>query len=570
MRKLLLVMSCVVAMGASAQQTKKLPALSKPQPVKMERQQWDNTATAVLAGTQKPTTSGPRRAAAEDVYYKTPAGSMWVIVDQPLYSYTYPYQVLAPWTDFVYENMSLLKDGRWFLNLSDGEYDISEYADEDNNYWDSCTGGEAGYYAPNYEENGTSYVPSSKNGEMINYVMGVEFISPMATNIAGGGVYTGGSLQPNKNLYGAGYIEYTDQETGEKQQGTALGILYTMRKPMSNLYVEKVGLWGSVNDVTLEAMPEGTELTMQIYNKENPEAEPVVLTCKGEDLVFTMEYSNRNFYMVNFTQKVLDPISGEEQAVPFVIDYEAEIDILGFDQEGVNLNILGVGLTEEFLDGTEDNPYDQAYFMVRNEVTGDVRYHYYSSCLPVLGFYGMFEVINVTSEAQTETGVITDLDGMVVSADGATCTNYVDATMPGVEVLTALDWTNDETGEDRYWSDDMYDYEWINNLVLTQFTYSDGEPIGGAYAVAVECQPLPAGETVRYACIHITGNGVTSAPIYIIQGEGTIEECKRVTAVNSIKAVNTTNDKFFNIAGQNVKKTTKGLIINNGKKHIVK
>ena len=566
MRKLLLVMSCVVAMGASAQM-QNLSIQGKPQPVRMDRKMLKNKATAVLDNAKTAKTSGPRRAAADGVYYKTPQGSMWLITEEPFYGYSYAYHVLAPWTEFEYENKSILKKGKWYYNLDEGLYDVTEYfADEKNNFWNSFSGGEGYYYSPIYEEGNVQYAPAAEKGEAVGYVGPTNNLSPLPTNLTTTEMYGMGSLQPHENLYGAGQLQYQTGETG-----TAVGVRYCMHKPMRPLYVEKIFLWGLVTDNTLSPMPEGTELTMMVYNMENTEADPIVLTCKVEDLVFDEEYDGWNFYIVNFTKKVIDEVSREEVAEPFVIDYPAEIYVLGVNQDGVNLGFPGVVTPAEFMDNSEEaTDFDQAYFIVQVDQTGEVRYHYYGYCVPVVGFTSMFEVVDVLAEAETEQGVIKDLDGVVVSADGTDCVNYVDEEMPGVEVTTALDWTDTKTGEDLYWSDDMYDYDWINNLVLTQFADSEGQAIGGAYAVGVECQPLPAGETVRYARIHLNGRGVTSGPIYIIQGKGTIEECKRVTAVNSVKAATIANDKFFNIAGQNVKKATKGLIINNGKKYLVK
>mgnify|MGYP002616910569 CR=1 FL=1 len=366
------------------------------------------------------------------------------------------------------------------------------------------------------------------------------------------------------NLYGAG--TFTDSKTGAVY--TCLGIDMSYPKPMSPLYVERIKVWGNIKDVSKDALS-GKTLTLRIFNLEDENAEPVVLTCTPEECVLDRETNTAKYYIVNFTKKTVDDISGETVAEPFVIDYPAEILITGFEQEGVNLGLMGYDVPKEF---QSDNAKECNTLLVyyNNADVNDMINLRYPETVVALGFESMFDVCKVATELTSTDGSAYEANGIVVSTDGQACGNNAFTDVKGVIAYTALDWTDKDTGEEMYWSDDMYEYEWIQNIVVE----AASQDVGGYYHVGVVCDPLPAGTDKRYAVIHLNGRGVTSEDIYVLQGNITLEEAKADHAITAIADVKNDaakkNNKKFNLAGQQVDNNFKGIVISNGKKAIMK
>lgn len=556
MKKILLTLTCATAMVASAQVERINDAASgKGSFAKVALVK----KASVLQTDQS--SKAPLKSKAEGVYYKTPAGSMWLAVPQPFYAYDSPYCVVAPWTDFTYVNMSDKKNGTWGLQAAESFVDLTEDADENNNLPYAYNGGIGNYYAPQYTESGVTYIPTHTlpNGSketMVNSVDDIALHTFHPMNVDGAGIYGMGVLD-NENLYGAG-----------KYKGIAMaGIQACYPKPMSPLYVEYASAYGRV--AAGEALS-GKTLTMNIFNLEDEDAEPIVLTCTENDLVLDSEEKGTKYYMVNFTKKVRDEISGDIVADPFVIDFPSLVIISGFDQEGVNLGLGGYAVADEFL---SDNAAENISLLLYFDTENKVKSLNYENIVVALGFQSMFDVCSVETELTATDGNKYEANGIAVSDDGQTFGNNAFKGIDGVRVCTAFDWTDEETGEEKYWSDDMYDYEWIQNLVVKPLLNSINKKIGYQEVGAV-CDPLPAGTDKRYAVIHLNGRGVTSEDIYVLQGNITLEEAKADHAVTAITDVKNDaakkNNKKFNLAGQQVDNNFKGIVISNGKKAIMK
>lgn len=556
MKKYLLTLACATAMAASAQQIGKIEnvangnfAFSK---VALDKK-------AVISMTKK--SDAPLKSAKEGVYYRTPAGSMWVAVPQPFYAYNTPMHVIAPWTEFKYVNMSDKKNGTWGMQLADSFIDLTDDVDENcnlNDYYSGCAGA---YYAPQYTESGVTYIPTHtlRDGSketMLNYVYGVTFSTFSPMNVDGAVIYSRGVLD-NENLFGAG-----------KHDGIAMGGIETCYpKPMSPLYVEYAAAYGRVAGGK-DALS-GKTLTMSIYNLDDENAEPLVLTCTSEDLEFDSEDNEgTKYYMVKFTKKVIDEISGETVPDPFVIDYPSVVVISGFDQAGVNLGLGGYTIADEFASDSEaeNHSYCTYFDAVENTTKG---FTYQGNTVVALGFQSMFDICSVVTEIEAMDGNVYPADGITVSDDGQTYGNSVFTDVKGVQVCTALAWKDAETDEEMYWSDDMYDYDWIQNLVVEGAVNQNNKEYGLYYVGAV-CDPLPAGVDKRYAVIHLNGRGVVSEDIYVLQGNITLEEAKAAHAAAGINKVENngvkTNNKVYNLNGQQVGKNFKGIVIENGKK----
>ncbi|MCF0197367.1 MAG: hypothetical protein HUK03_09115, partial [Bacteroidaceae bacterium] len=452
---------------------------------------------------------GPQRAYADGVYYQTPTGSLWITSQRPQYVMGAPCHVVAPMTEFTYKNKSTQKNGQWTTVTSSSTIDLTKYTDADNNLVYSYGGGYGAYYGPTYTESEISYIPTTSSGKtMVNYVDELDNVTFFANNVGARKLYNGGSLLPLKNLYGAGTINDV----------ASSGFIYTTPKPMSPLYVEEVWCWATDKEGANDPL-HGKTLKLQIFDHNDASAtEPLfTLTCTPEQCV----YDRDGFFVLHFTQKQEDPISGETVDAPFVLDCSAEMYFTGFDQEGVTAGVMGCAPVDEFR--STDKYINQTYFMVGDKLS------YYTNTVAYVGFTAFFDKIEVwEEEIIDEQGTAALLNGMLVSADGQTCQNNVIAACKGAFVDAALDWDvvdseGTPTGEENYWSDDMADYEWIQSL-----THVASENYACNYEVGVVCEALPEGVTKRFARIHLNGKGAQSGEIYVFQGDYTTDEMQQI------------------------------------------
>lgn len=550
MRKVLLSLACAAVAAVSAQTAKtemmsKDAATFKGAPELIATSVYEKGSVVY---------QGPQKAYADGVYFRVPQGSMWAVSPRPGYGYNRPNNFVCPLTDLFYENMSTKKDGQWGIKTASSFIDLTDEVDENGNLCHYYSGGEGAYYAPQYTEGEITYIPAKNGQNLTNYcVSGWTLSNVPNLGVDGAKWYGGGILQPYVNLYGAGsYNDIASQ-----------GFVYTLAKPMANLYVEQVSLWANVRDSSEPVVGQGFQVL--VFNAEDESAtQPVeVLTCTPEQVVNDRD----NYYALNFTKKELDEISGEMVDVPFTIDYKAEMYFLGFNQEGCNINVFGFEIPTEFLTGDDD--VDNSYVLL-----GDKSIAYNGNTVAAVCFQAYFNKIDVLVEDTDSKGVTAYVNGMLVSADGQTCKNIHYGANKGAFADVALDWfATDEQGEiigENYWSDDAAEVEWIQSLNCT-----DSKETIDLYEIAAVCDALPEGQTKRVALIHLNGNGCTSYGIYVFQGAWEYDEMQKYIednpdAINAIAADANKNKVavkgIFNMAGQRVGENYKGLVVKNGVK----
>lgn len=558
MRKLLLSLACAaVATAASAQTVETQAQLDKS--LKLNE---SLTKTCIFDAPSA--TTSKKKAAADGVYFQT-QGTGWVWSERPLYSYNRPYHVVPALTELVWKNMSTNKTGDWFiLNENSGnEIDLSKNVDENGDLHLMYSGGEGGYFAPSYRVGDVTYIPTKGTNTYRNEVSDLSLMVMFPGNLDGVKYY-GGGIFDNGNLYGAGTYKGL----------TSMGVYMRLPKPASPLYVENLSVWGCLGkNISIEegANPLGGQtLVAAIYNVEDEEAEPVYLTCTPEEC----KWDRATYYILHFTQKVLDEASGEMVETPFVIDYEAEVDLLGFDQEGVVVGIMGPEVPAEFVSTFDVDGEEEMYYQ-GNMIFTDGEKNYsmaYNGCTSVaVSFNAVFDKIDVWEDDETEEGEAIKINGIQVSDDGTESSNCYYGLNKGAFVQTALDWFATDadgnlTGEEKYWSDDMYDYEWIQSLTAE---YNEDLDM---YEVSATCDALPEGAK-RYAKIHVVGRGAESSDIYVLQGMTIYEAMAEEEAAginNATATVKAQANGTFNLAGQRVNKEFKGVAIQNGKKVIKK
>lgn len=174
-----------------------------------------------------------------------------------------------------------------------------------------------------------------------------------------------------------------------------------------------------------------------------------------------------------------------------------------------------------------------------------------------------------------------DADGTNNLTEGATASHLDDEEgkgIPGGVLITTLDpFSNDNANYQIYNRP-----SWVTNMQLYSFSGMDAYKV---YYVTATCEALPAGTSGRYAAITMA-NPVTGAytpePLFILQGD-----INNVDAYNdwlsqgkpngfttgiaetlTAKGVKKTDDRVFNLSGQQVSPSYKGIVIRNGKKYL--
>ncbi len=590
MKKLLLTLLSVVAtIGAVAQvQQADNTQLSKATRLQHNTQY----ITAPLTQSTPQTRAAKRKSAETGLYYQLEEGSLYVGVSDEGMSHYNSTVAVPPFVATTFYNRSVNPlDTKWYM----AGFDYTEYEDENGDIAtiiypatsiDSSTGETVNfaYYYPFelwnatmtdhyvfgiYSETYDSYLSCYRETEWLSFVDDKDG-------------YGGGQLD-NGNIMGTG--TYTDWSgsfgDGPGTVYKSLAVVQDYPAPRSSMYVEKVTIPGCTSGVT--TFSNGAELTLNIYKASNDELIES-LTASEEDVCYydagyrevnsTMQYVQ--FVTVTFKKMIYDPLFGLMES-PFTIPAEPfYVEIDGFDNEDVN---FGVSL---FQSSECDQGLTPAYDCIQN-VNGQsdpfyIHYepneeHPYHMMLEA-SFKSMMDYVEVASEIVSTTDMtFSNMNIIKMSDDGTECHTY--GVQQGgmydigwVYVNTACPWY-DEDGNENYYIADSDDLDWILGYYVDDTDYDDDEYYFWNY-LYFQTEALPAGVTGRAAAFRIQGRGAESETVvYILQGDATPADANGIQQVNNAQQLNAKSGTY-NLAGQRVTDTTRGLIIKDGKKIINK
>lgn len=101
------------------------------------------------------------------------------------------------------------------------------------------------------------------------------------------------------------------------------------------------------------------------------------------------------------------------------------------------------------------------------------------------------------------------------------------------------------------------------SFINTSYWANYGQQVLGLYA-----QALPSGKTGRHAFVTLSYNGTTSNKIVVRQGDDKTTVTDGINAVSVVDNAKATDNRTYNLAGQQVNKAYKGVVVRNGKKFI--
>ena len=531
----------------------------------------DNAAVA----TDKKQANGPKRSVLNGVKYIRPQGSYWFGMNNEGGAYKSSIVAVLPVEDICYTNVSTETGTKWYMKSQGGYEDASDYADNDNNFhgsypatYPTSDGSISLFYPPmlstadqkkqfvlgEWNEEG-GYVATSQFGALTHYDMNAD-----AYGFANNG------FGHDNFIIGTG-------EWALKPGFVNTGLMDFYPAPMSPLYIDDthVLLYSS----TKTPVPAGKELTLTFYgiksdgDKTGVDYKNVIgtMTATAEDVQIVHSTTSDNTHnkqlymsMITFTSKGTNSL-GQATSEPVIIDEPYVITMTGLEQEGMDFGLVGYEqIADDITYGDEGFPGHTTFFMLYNPSTDEQSINTYKGNLAVAyHFNGVMDYFEPRSEAyMTDGSKVEDLNVLRVGADG-TVTNEGLPSLNGVPVYSALPWL-DEAETENY---SCPKAEWITSITPI---YDES----GQLYLTFECEPLPAGVDGRGAKLYVYGRGYTSStPIYVLQGNATKDDA--VAGINGVETINTTtNGRMFNLAGQQVGKDFKGIVVKDGKKMIKK
>lgn len=541
---------------------------------------------------------GPKRAVENGVYYMRPFGSLYgALTEKWSYSY-FPFLYVGANTPVWFINQSSTAT-TWMLNGQE----VND-VDENNNY---LFGGEEEglfdadwYYVPVLTDGKTEFFwgeDADGVGETVTLSGGSYLIEPYVVltdepawmslcSAHNTNMYSGINTSDGYRGYAYGTIDFTDYLIdafpGHKKI-LMNGVYQVYDAPMSPRWFDMAAINFTSNSDT--PMAAGSTLSLKVVKVEfDEEGYPTLLedqvigemTAKAEDLV-TVPASSGNFYTAIFKNEETDKF-GNKSNKPIVVDSDYAIIIEGFQNKGID---VGIWCTSQF---DYDNDFSTKWILTEEDGTAIDNPYGWGGLNAMISVHAIHDGVKVLTQETYEytDGSLEDVENLdyLMIGDDMNTFNMGDNDINYAMVKTIMPYF-DEGGADNYFFDLPDWLELTDDEVSEITTNYNGQEYVYAYGLAFTAlSDVEEGETVngkkgRFAEIKIEGKGVVSEPIYVLQGDITIEDVKAAIAagienVTVAKADNQGKAKVYNLSGQQVNGSYKGIVIKNGKKVIKK
>ena len=505
----------------------------------------------------------PKKTFSDGVMYARPQGSYW-ITGSTSNGTTFEYLVVPPFTDQKFINLSTSKDqATWAL----GTYDLSSYADEENDLIFSFSKPTPGYVAgcPSITFNNISY-------QVADYVLPMDSVpySLHPFNYLRGKRYYGYSNGESAFMSGADSFDFDGD--GVAETFYPLGFRQYFEKPATALRLNEVTTWVTTANKDFDG--EGLYLVFNKVVRDENNRRSIgevigTMNCTNLDLSDEVISADANVYPGDMTfANLTEDEFGTLTPTPILLDDEFAITIMGTNKEGVDVRFYFTdqgGSEEEYetwatptyivpcdKDGNQlgANPNGLSYW---NETASGQKY-----CYSVV-FY-----LDAEMEGME---VLEDLNQQIAPTEGG---ETASAPIDSEKGYPAYVYTNYPFFEGEDFSGN-YELEGVPEWATakidpTGYEYQVGtdNEIRGLHMIWFDTEALPAGQTGRTAEVKIkSAFGITAAPsIFILQGDAQVPD--------NVKAIKFDADgKFvatYNMKGQRVSENAKGIVIREGKK----
>lgn len=473
----------------------------------------------------------------------------------------------------------------------DFDYPGSYYAPYVVNRTDSFCVGTNNIYTMGINRNDSRFADYKQVSNYLNWgTVGSDTISVLLPADDHSGYIHNGKLYSNgaywgalttDYMYGTGQVDYGDGTFGdvysvEQILGTTTAPLYVERVVASGLThttpIKNNGqLVALITGVKTVTYSKGT--TAQVADLDNVLDTLYATSTDTLDFKTSSEMNGKTIYegKVLFSKKKVDEF-GTEVEEPFIIPENTKfaVYITGFqDTTNVDFGLAGLQIPDEDQAGTEFGHFNTT-------INGESGYtHTYDGTALNVGLVGMYDGVTAPEangifdqDAGTKANVVRiSNDGNSCQTDGATQQGFL-----GAVVYTTLPWYDSE-GNENYRIDDLPD--WVTSVEPTDLSFEPGTSglTGSAnadfhlYVLNFKATALPSGTTKRAATVHVVSDkGAVSDGIILLQGNATVAD--GINAVSAENAKVSKDNRIFNLAGQQVDKSYKGIVIKNGQKTI--
>ena len=535
-----------------------------------------------LAVDDEATESKIKRSGDDSLYYYRPEGTLWRGMTNEGSSYYVSYLIVPPFYDVVFENQSpeSYKSGSsWTINGNDRSSYVTDDGDFDfgQHYYNGYS-----YYVPQvaygdatFELGEWNTYASETKGYGYGAMVKCDTVNTLSfTDVSYGTrqnddikTYSSSSSNSTYFMFGPGLW------TVSGEQYEVYRVSQTYPQPVSPLYVEYI--FAQIRGDRTPLLEDGTTLYMYVYNEDETEL-LATLTATADDVElwngpYTTSYSRTGEYytgLIMFSASGTD-VFGNTYSEPLILDEPFTL-VLDIPEADTGMNFGYYSVTAPSQDRSIGTG---THFSCRRiDENGDtiVSNRYYSSQYIKLNFQGCFDYVECEEELSfytdatyTETVDVSDMNQLMVSDDGTTVYNigyynqFGSTAMDYAYVYANFDWTNGATGDYEY----TYELpDWISELTVED----SGD---GYFYVTVTADELPSGTDNRSASIYFEGKGYTSTmPLKVLQGEG----ADGISSVEVTSNNANSDNRTYNVAGQQVDDTYKGLVIKNGNKFIRK
>ncbi len=536
--------------------------------------------------------STPHRSKASGLWYTKPLGAMYRHYYTNLGQTTSNTYIYIPYyEDFTYVNRSTNPTTcRWYVyNTSSATFEENtENVDDQGNFVPRLSAG-YGLAIPRLTDRFvTEEYSMPYYSDNVGFAAGSGWFAN--DTYPDDGYYGWMAFVDNKHVYGTGsfdnhYLFGSSTATGswqgydsEGRTSTVYGtfpmnaVYQNYPAPISPLYVDCVYVDGQVWSDTRnpEPLANGATLTLELYDLYTGELLETLTATTGDytewNYYSSGTYGAYSYGYMKFSKKEDDPLFGSSE-VPFVLDRAVQAVITGWDGDGVNFGIHAPVIQ----DCDYEAELGEAMFTVK-DTTGKIVYPFtytYSLGLAIaLKFHAIMDNASVAEtltwvNGYGEENTISGYNVVRISDDGTTCENEDIPSaynFNGLYVQTTMPWFDDNGFVENYTLSDSLE-DWGLDISVEEYGSSTN-----TYRLSFTANAINEGEG-RSAVVYLQGKGFTSSvPIHLLQGDISVEDGISSVSAEQPKVAEGT----YNLAGQRVSQTTKGLIIKNGKKIINK
>lgn len=532
-------------------------------------------------------------------FYKRPKGTLYLGWDNEGRSFSGTFAVYPPYAPIQFKNASTNPSATiWSINNTQlTSANAAEYLDASNNLnWPGFgvasinASGQLSYYG----------MPVLVNG--VDSFTIAEGVTPFSGDAGFG--YTVFPLDNGFYLGASGPTAFYGDRTLNGTARKEIAFYQPFDKPVGAFVLNGLSLFAWCNGANVVTASSG--LKAYVYNvktsadgtKEIGDSVLATLDFVADSVKLNEDWSSvgksgSTAGLLTFYPLADDGLGGK-MIQPVALHDEFAIAISGFSGKNIGF-FFGEAPSNLIKQETQTSiTYDEsvapnARFIALDTVSNQIYdYSYSANYYPVILLKGYQDYAGFYLSSKEDNGTVTRFTEFTAPTEGGVAVN--DSSY-AAQLYTALPW-QDADGNNNYSLSVDYNGEtpWLVGLTDNgDNTYSIDQVVSsnsvdqsksfvntaswakyGQQVVGFVAEALPSGKNGRHANIRVNYNGAQTSEIIVRQGDdNTVAGIDKV-AVDNNNGASRFDNRVYNLAGQQVNKAYKGIVISNGKKYIQK